>query len=176
MTAPQEKKSNTVLIVLLVVGGLGVLGLVGGVVLVALGAYGTTRYMQQAKSAEAKSTLGALLSAAERAHASSGTLCASASAPVPASLTAVAGKKYMSAPSEWEVDKAKGAGFSCLGFSMSVPQYYQYKYEVSGDAVTITATGDLNGDGKPSRFVAHAKVVGGTFQRAPAIEEHDPFE
>lgn len=177
--APQEsseKKSNTVLLILLVVGGLVVLGVVAVFVLVGLGAYGATRYVQKAKSAEAKSTLGAILSAAERAHASSGTLCASASAPVPASLSAVSGKKYMSAPAEWEVDKAKNAGFACLGFSMSMPQYYQYKYEVSGDTVTVTATGDLNGDGKPATFIARAKVVGGSFQRAPALEEHDPFE
>ncbi len=171
-TPPAKPKSR----ILLVLAAVGAVCVVGGGVLVTLGVHSTQRYLAQAKTAEARSTLTRILVSAARVHSSAGALCPSASAPVPSSTSAIAGKKYMSSSAEWEADRAKHAGFACLGFSLSSPQYYQVRYEASGDRVTVTATGDLDGDGETSTFIARGEVVDGNFKSSPVIEEREPLE
>ncbi len=142
-------------------------------ILAVLAIYGVRKYLANAKTAEATNALGRLANAAstefenERMAGSvltpgnssslSRALCKSASKSVPASAGAIAGKKYQSADSEWNVDFAGGSGFSCLEFTIDQPQYYMYSYAATvagaiGDNYTATANGDLNGDGILSTF------------------------
>jgi type IV pilus assembly protein PilA len=141
-----------------------------------LAIYGVRKYIANAKTAEARNALGQIgkdaAAAFERDHA----LCPSGSRPVPASMNAVRGLKYQSAASDWDVDRARNAGFACLRFSMSAPQYFQYSYTSQGSAFQATAHGDLNGDGKASTFLLRGSVSGGAVQVAPTLEETDPEE
>jgi type IV pilus assembly protein PilA len=134
-------------------------------ILAVLATYGIRKYIANAKSAEATNSLGQMATGAsfafdgERSHAASGAraLCKSASASVPSSIGAVAGKKYQSASSDWNADAIGNSGFACLMFSMDAPQYYQYSYVsaatgAAGDSFLATANGDLNGDGVESTF------------------------
>jgi hypothetical protein len=89
----------------------------------------------------------------------------------------VRGTKYQSVPSDWEADGARHAGFACLGFSLELPQYYQYSYQASPDGrFAVTAHGDLNADGQVSTFVLRGQVAGSTVEIAPQIEETNPTE
>jgi type IV pilus assembly protein PilA len=163
---PQKKSSFPVwLIVLLATIGAGVLILP---VLAVLSIYGVRKYIANAKTAEARNSLAQMAKDAAVAYETEEVdplrpsipirrLCPSASMSVPASPTSIRGRKYQSAPSDWEVDSASNGGFSCLHFSMTSPQYYLYEYGATGasspgDGFTATARGDLNGDGATSRF------------------------
>lgn len=156
-------------------------------VLAALAIYGVTKYVANAKSAEARSVLGRI--GKDAVKAASGekidvgvlepgqtastrrALCPTASATVPASATfagiatgggtvpdTVKGKKWQSADSDW-------SPFSCLGTSVVGPQYYAYGYEstasgelADGQTFTGWAVGDLDGDGITSSFWYDGKV------------------
>jgi hypothetical protein len=82
----------------------------------------------------------------------------------------------MSNPAEWQLDKDAHAGFACLGFEMSSPQYYQYDYQSTGTAFTATARGDLNGDGQLSSFTVTGKVVGDRLVVSTGVDEVNPKE
>ncbi|MEO6419369.1 MAG: type II secretion system protein [Polyangiaceae bacterium] len=164
-------------------------------ILATLAIYGVRRYMATAKTAEANNTIGAISKLAVASYESDKVaanmltfkatttslraVCDSeASNPIPA-VTAIKGKKYQSAPSEWEAGGNKG--FACLHFTMSQPQYYAYGYTASNvglgtDAYTVTANGDLNGDGVLSTFSINGKVQSGAMNVAPAITEVSPIE
>jgi type IV pilus assembly protein PilA len=176
-----------------VVGGLGIV-IVG--ILAVLAIHGTRKYIATAKTIEARSTLTEIGLDAQTAfeRESPGTalqkpglekhaLCASASRSVPASITSVRGVKYQSAASDWTVDAATNAGFSCLKFEMTAPQYYLYSYTATppgtavGNGFEATAQGDLNGDGTTSKFSLTGKIVpGGSLVVAPSIAETNPSE
>jgi type IV pilus assembly protein PilA len=149
------------LIVLVIVG-----------ILAVLATYGVRKYMANAKTAEARNSVGQMardaaahyelesmpggvLGGGSSAVVSRG-LCASAAAMVPAAPPG--GKKYQSAISEWNAGSATNAGFACLHFTMDQPQYYSYGYTstgtagAKGDTFTCLANGDLNGDGVLSSF------------------------
>jgi type IV pilus assembly protein PilA len=142
-------------------------------ILAVLGMYGVRKYIANAKTAEARNSIGRMTNAAVIAYehenmnspvlpagTSTGfsrTLCNSASAPVPAAISAVQGSKYQSTAADWNTDGAGNSGFACLSFTMDEPQYYMYSYKVSGtsnpgDNFTAIANGDLNGDGVQSTF------------------------
>jgi type IV pilus assembly protein PilA len=167
-------------------------------ILAALAIYGVRKYMANAKTAEAKNSLGQLAKDASGAYnrekmaagvlaagvstGVSNTLCQSATATVPASIDSVKGKKYQSAQSEWDGD-SQLKGWQCLKFSMSEPQYYMYGYAQSGGTVgannekfDATAQGDLDGDGAPSTFTLTGKIQGGAVSMSPVIEEVSPEE
>jgi type IV pilus assembly protein PilA len=135
--------------------------------LAALAIYGVRKYVLNAKTAEARNTLGQISKDATTAFsresmagtvlslgataAKSNQLCPAASA-VPSSVATVKGQKYQSNPTEWNQ-----AGWACLRFSMQDPQYYQYNYTVTGqssagDTFLISAKGDLDGDSSTSDF------------------------
>jgi type IV pilus assembly protein PilA len=178
-------------------------------ILASLAIYGVRKYIANAKTAEAKNSLGQIgkdsqtafekesLAGTVMAAATSTTisraLCASSTQNVPAAVTSVQGAKYQSnqGPTEdWNVNATTagaalgttGAGFSCLKFSMSAPQYYMYSYTSAGAGTiskifTATANGDLNGDGTTSTFQLVGSVgADSNLYVAPNILETDPEE
>lgn len=143
-------------------------------VLAALAIYGVTKYLANAKTAEARTALGrmakdsqsaferetmtqAIVGLGDKADIARG-LCPT-SASVPAALADVSNGKYQSDPDEW-----KTTGWDCLKFTMSDPQYFQYTYESSGtagtadDTFTARANGDLDGDSNPSTFEYYGQI------------------
>src|SRR4051812_41627913 len=109
-------------------------------VLAALAIYGVRKYLLNAKTAEARNSIGQIAKDASTAYeresmagavlgagtsaAVSNTLCLSATASVPAAVTAVTGKKYQSsqaAGADWNKDAlvVPPTGFACLKFSMN---------------------------------------------------------
>lgn len=191
---PQPKKSNTVLIVFLIVGGviLLVVALIG--VLAVLALSGTRKYIAAAKTAEALNSVGAISRAAQTAYEAetidvtastpiTHRLCPSASHPVPSSVSQVRGIKYMSSSGDWTDDSAKNAGFYCLKFEMTMPQYYQYDYKITGsgtklgDTFTAEAKGDLDGDGTTSSFSLTGTIGAGEILTVPpTIKQTNPDE
>jgi type IV pilus assembly protein PilA len=137
-------------------------------ILAALAIYGVRRYITNAKTAEARNSLGQLSKDAAAAYdresmsgavlalgVSTGvvnSLCAS-SVPVPAGVIGIQGRKYQSSPADWNLGT-----WPCLKFTMSEPQYFQYNYLAPGSLTTAGGTfqalahGDLNGDGNTSTF------------------------
>jgi type IV pilus assembly protein PilA len=141
-----------------------------------LAVYGVRKYLANAKNAEARNTLGQIARRAAAGYETSHSLCPSASRPVPANPAHVRGVKYQSARGDWDVDRARNAGFACLQFSLDQPQYYQYSYVSTPSGFEATAHGDLNGDGNVSTFIVRGQVAGGTLTIAPRIEEIAPEE
>jgi type IV pilus assembly protein PilA len=181
-----KKKGGACLIIALV--GLACVVLFGGIFVV-LAIYGTRKYIANAKTAEARISVMQIgrdaVAAYEGGNAlptgkSGRALCGSVSRSVPVSIAAVTGKKYQSTAEEWEVDAPRRAGFACLRFMLSSPQYYVYSYKAhgvnaAGDGFEATAQGDLDADGKASLF----KLVGnvdssGALNVAPSLIEQDP--
>jgi type IV pilus assembly protein PilA len=167
-------------------------------ILAVLGAYGVRKYIANSKTAEARNAIGRMANAAtieyEREHMQSATLpqaqsaglsrtlCKSASQPVPASASLVAGTKYQSSWSDWSVDSAGDSGFACLRFTIELPQYYMYTYTSMGsgnvgDSFTAMANGDLDGNGTLSTFqLAGAVAEGYVVNVAPNMAEISPDE
>src|SRR5271165_6533403 len=132
-------------------------------ILAVLAIYGVRKYVANAKTAEARNSLGQIAkdaaSAVEREKGSVALVpfgstsalmrmfCGS-STTVPA--TVPKGQKYQSQASDWSGTPT--AGWMCLKFVMDEPQYCSYNYSASStDPSTggfiATANGDLNGDG-----------------------------
>ena len=185
--APAKQSLSTCLIVGLVV--VGVVVFFGGI-LATLAIYGVRKYIANAKTAEARNELGVIEKCAAAAYAierpstrgPTHRLCPSASRPIPPAALSVSGKKYASTSAEWDVDRARDAGFACLGFTMSQPQYYRYSYRAhgvsqAGDGFDAVAEGDLNGDGVTSQFRVSGQVdSAGRLNVAPSILETNPTE
>jgi type IV pilus assembly protein PilA len=174
---PPKRGMPTWLIVLLCTGGAFVV-IVPLLAVIAI--YGVRKYVANAKQAEARSAVGELAKEASAAFDRSRRLCASASHPVPASIAMVRASKYQSSAADWAADGAH-AGFACLGFSMTEPQYYQYAYTATdapeGSTFDATAHGDLDGDGAVSTFTATGTIgPAGVLVIAPLIAEEHPEE
>jgi type IV pilus assembly protein PilA len=167
-------------------------------ILAVLAIYGVRKYLANAKTAEARNSLGQMAKDAASAYEKesmettvlamgasaslSRALCKGASVTVPAAAAAIAGKKYQSDPKEWNVDAIGNSGFACLKFSMDQPQYYMYNYTVSGsaakgDSFTASANGDLNGDGVLSTFSITGSINDSfVLNLAPNMAEIQPEE
>jgi type IV pilus assembly protein PilA len=173
-------------------------------VLAVLAVYGVRKYISNAKTAEAKNSLGQMgkdaVTAFEGEHMKSAILaggtniaitrkiCPSAANSVPAALASVKGAKYQSTKVDWSplADVQQNNGFPCLKFEMTAPQYYVYNYvsdSVAGNDAsqgtnfTATAQGDLNGDGNPSTFTLQGQVdATGRLLVSPSIDELSPEE
>jgi type IV pilus assembly protein PilA len=164
-------------------------------VLAVLAVYGVRKYIANAKTAEAKNSLGQMgkdavsafegekMSAAILAtNGSTGVLrdvCLSASAKVPGTKTSIAGAKYQSSKGDWSptADVQTNVGFPCLRYEMTAPQYYMYGYSATTQAgFTISAEGDLNGDGTTSLFSQSGSIVQGRLLVSPSIAEVSPEE
>jgi type IV pilus assembly protein PilA len=162
-------------------------------VLAVLANYGVRKYVANAKSAEARNSLGQIAKDAATAFERDSftgalvakgavtnvgrRLCPSASTSVPSSIALVTAQKYQSKASDWTVDSTSNAGFYCLKFSIEEPQYYLYSYSVSGssnvnDSFTASAQGDLNGNGVTSLFQIVGQINSGyALNTSPQILE-----
>ncbi len=169
-------------------------------VLAVLAVYGVRKYIANAKTAEAKNSLGQMgkdavtafegerMSATVLAEAAQTgiirAMCATGTQPaVPATLGNIDGKKYQSSKADWSntTDVAVNAGFPCLKFEMTAPQYYQYSYvatgaSTNGDTFVATAQGNLNGDAVYSTFTMNGTIQNGRLTLGPSIGEVSPEE
>jgi type IV pilus assembly protein PilA len=149
-------------------------------ILAVLAIYGVRKYLANAKTAEARNSLGQIAKnqAAEYEKEKMGTavlalqgtagvsraLCGSepgVSGNTVPGTGSIKGQKYQSSPADWNKGQTAGSmpvGFACLKFTMDAPQYYAYGYTstgtagASGDSFTAFANGDLNGDTVLSTF------------------------
>ncbi len=175
-------------------------------ILAALAIYGVRKYITNAKTAEARNSLGQMSKDASTAYNREGmsgaivtignstavanNLCISAAATVPTGKAAIQAKKYQSKPSEWAAGD-QFTGWSCLKFSMQDPQYFMYGYTSTvtsststpsaNDKFTCSANGDLNGDGTLSTFsllgaLQTGSGAGFVVTVAPNITEASPDE
>ena len=157
-------------------------------VLAVLAVYGVRKYIANAKTAEAKNSVGqmskdaltkyegeAMAGAVLAAGSTTGVLrdvCLSSKAAIPTYVPSA--QKYQSQSSDWNADgtTSPAAGFSCLHFEMAGPQYYQYSYEgTTQKSFSAEARGDLNGDGVTSYFHQDGSIVSGRLNVAPSIIE-----
>ena len=183
---PQPPQKSNVGLILLIVGLAGGVLLIAGIAFAVIAIAGTRKYIANAKTAEAKNSLNEIardaVSAYEGERIAPGRttvdrqLCPSANAPVPANMLMVSGRKYQSTGAEWTADAAQNAGFACIRFEMSQPQYYQYDYRATNDEITAIAHGDLDGNKKFSDFRPTGRVASGRLVIAPSILERDPEE
>jgi type IV pilus assembly protein PilA len=182
--AKQAKRGFTLVELMIVVAIVGVLA--------ALAIYGVNKYVNNAKTTEARSAVARIAKDATTAYhrprasgdilavggvaAFSNQMCPSAAA-VPAAVPS--GAKVQSAAADWNTE-----GWTCLRFSMSDPQQYQYNYTVSattGDQATFAAVaiGNLDGDSVNSTFRMNGKIVAAqdnALMVSPNLEEIDPLE
>jgi type IV pilus assembly protein PilA len=170
---PPKKKGTSWILILAIIGGALVFAM-GPCSVMAI--YGVRKYIANAKTAEARNTVGFMAKLAVDAYTRDGALCPSASYPVPGDMKKVRGAKYAAQHGEWVIDASRHAGFACLGFEMAAPQYFQYAYESDGTSFTITARGDLNGDDIYSTFILRGAVQNGAVVAAAQIEETNPEE
>ena len=139
------------------------------------------KYLVTAMTAEQKNSLGQMAKDATIAYEREipgGTrgVCASASLPIPRDTASIRGRKYQSTAAEWRVDEERDAGFACLRFEVTSPRYYQYRYDATPTAVTMTAHADLDGDGRLSTTILRGEVRAGRLMVEPSMEETDPGE
>jgi hypothetical protein len=171
--APPDDEGPRVPVGALVGGGVG-LALV--VILAILGARAFEARRTVAKRAEVLAALGDIAKDAGAVYKRDHRVCPSATARVPQDETLVSGKKYKSTAADWQADKAAGAGFACLGFSVSAPQSFQYEYQAAPSSYTAVGRGDLDGDGLFSRYELLGHVSGNDLVPSPSVAEIDPME
>jgi hypothetical protein len=141
----------------------------------AMGISGVRRYLADAKKAEAYETVGRIAKdiVASVTSKNPQPMKLSSLPAVPAQFEQVQGKKYHSTAADW-------AKWGRIKFSMADPQYYQYRVEAAkdGKSAEVIAEGDLDGNGKKSRFSLTVRFDPKTheFVVDPSIKERDPLE
>jgi type IV pilus assembly protein PilA len=164
-------------------------------VLAVLAVYGVRKYLANAKTAEARNSLGQLskdaASAVEREKGTTALLpigsssalmrqFCNTSSSVPSSASLIRGQKYQSQKSDWATGDAV-TGWTCLKFTLEEPQYFMYTYLASATdgntgGFTATANGDLNGDGILSAFTVSGTAYSGAIAISPNVQESNPEE
>jgi type IV pilus assembly protein PilA len=162
-------------------------------VLAVLAIYGVRKYIANAKTAEARATVGQIgklaVAAYERETGDTGVVALGTASSASARKLCVdstrvpaappANKKYQSALSEWGGDTI--TGWTCLKFTMDNPQYFSYLYTGSNTSASVgvfqaMANGDLNGDTVTSTFTLAGGVTSGQARTAPSMAESAPEE
>jgi hypothetical protein len=130
---------------------------------------GVRKVIANAKAAIARTTIRAI---ADRLVAAKPKKLSSLP-PIPGKFEMVQGKKYPSVPSDWK-------GWKSIGFSLSEPQYYQYRVDAAKDGTSaeIIAQGDLDADGQMSRYSLAVEFDPKTHQLSVGsdIDGQDPLE
>jgi type IV pilus assembly protein PilA len=167
-------------------------------ILSVLAIYGVRKYIANAKTAEARNSLGQIAkdaaTALEREKGSTAIItagstsalmrsfCATATASVPPSSSTVSGQKYQSTKTDWtNTSDSPTKGWTCLKFEMDEPQYYMYTYSAAstdpntGGFIAI-ANGDLNGDTVFSTFSVSGSAYSGQVAISPNVQETNPEE
>jgi len=161
-------------------------------ILGALAMYGVARYLRHSKTAEAVGSTAAIAQAAcvfyndSDGNQPAGTRPDAAKAmrhfpptsraSVPADPNDVRGKRFQSGIGDWSTSP-----WLDMGFKLAVPQYYAYSFESAGSGVsaqaTVTAHGDLDGNGVQSTFRMTAAADDSlTAKVGKKVEEIDPDE
>jgi type IV pilus assembly protein PilA len=162
-------------------------------ILAVLAIYGVRKYVANAKTAEARNSLGQIAkdaaSAAEREKGTAPIVAASSISTIMRAFCATAvsvpatipsGQKYQSSKDDWTSGDSS-TGWTCIKFAMEEAQYYQYGYQatstsaVSGGFIA-TANGDLNGDGVFSTFSMTGSAQNASITISPNIIEVNPDE
>ncbi len=164
-------------------------------ILAALAIYGVRKYVANSKSAEARLALGAISKGAVTAfegESMAGSLLAlggtvgsarrlcDSSTQVPADASIQGGLKYQSNDTDWQ-SGSQNAGWQCLKFSLTGPQYFTYQYIATNPAATdgsyrAVARTDTDSDGTWSTFELLGEVENGVLKVSPSIIETNPDE
>jgi hypothetical protein len=134
-------------------------------VLAALVVHGVKKYLQKAKQQEVRSTLPAIATA----YSTNSTKRLRSFPAVPPAVPQ--GTRYVSKPEDWKA-------WEPIGYSAQAPQFYQYEIVAApdGGSAEIIARGDLDGDGKASKFVLRVRLSKEGPKAEGQIEETDPEE
>jgi hypothetical protein len=135
----------------------------------AMAIYGVRKYIAEAKIAEARTVTRRIATRLVEAKLKKLTSLPA----VPAKFESVQGMKYQSVPADW-------SKWQTIQFSMESPQYFQYRVEAAkgGKAATVIAEGDLDANGKRSRFSLAIEPDPKTreLRVAETLSEQDPTE
>jgi hypothetical protein len=126
---------------------LGSLALAGGGLTVL-----ARHHVERSRTAEARIHLREIANLAEASYKRDGQFCPSANA-VPKELSR--SDFYQSAKNDWQ-------SYECLGFHLDAPQWFQYRYESTGNTFRAIAVGYVGENHEERILMATGKIDAGT--------------